>query len=136
MSPPRLIGAELAELMPPSTLTLDDVSRSLDHQLRMHGFDGRALEDARAAARNTIAVLWLELQNEKAARLAADAHAGDLARSLALRPCAWVEHDFVPEPLCGAHVCSRCGAIGGGRIEPEPEAAETRELDLSGGAPG
>lgn len=132
MSPPRLIGASDLPPPPSSTLTLADVEKSLAYQLGMHGLEGRVANDARAAARNAMAALWLEFQGERSARTFYEARAAELERKLALRPCAWAEHDFRPDQRIGAHVCARCSAVDGGPLVDEPPA--TTEVDLSGGA--
>lgn len=62
-------SADREDPLPP--LALSELETSLAHQLRVHGFVAGtpAHASARAAARNTLAVLWLQYQSEMSARV-------------------------------------------------------------------
>lgn len=135
--PPKLIGDDDATLLEPADISLSELRSALDQQLDVHGFrnDGPNAEHramAAAVARNAQAPLWIEYQNARAALARSAVRIAELERQLALRPCAWVEHDYKPEPRIGAHVCSRCHAVGGGPLGVELDAP-TVEVSLAGG---
>lgn len=116
---PRLVAAEPDEArddLPP--ISLADVEASITHQLAAHGFTGDAAARARAVARNVAAVVWLPYQDAVSGRARARARAGELDDALARRRCAHANHDWQPSAVTGAHVCARCGALGGGVLEP------------------
>jgi hypothetical protein len=116
---PRLVAAQPDDERDDlPVLTLSDVEEAITRQLAAHGLSGAHEARGREAARNVVAAIWLAYQDALSGRATARARAAELEAQLERRRCAHPTHDWRPSPITGAHVCARCGALGGGVLEP------------------